>query len=169
MAFNANFTLTELSTPNVFTLTDTSTLSDDPNLTGRKIFLRKADGNLLVDAIDWPLINTSITLDMLNKDIALDITVQWQSDAPLGDGSTYEKKLLYVFTNYGEAFNYRLIQLQSANPSIINTSGYLQHKMELRVALDNAINAVNEGEDIYSAQQMIERSNYLIASEKYFY
>jgi hypothetical protein len=171
MAFNGDFSITELSTPNVFTITDISASTDggDPNLTGRTIFLRKADGSLLVPGIAWDIEDDSITLDVLSKDMALDVEVVWASSDMLPDPSTYVHKELKAFTGYGEAFNYRLIQLQSANPSVINTSGYLQHKMELRVALDNARDAVAVGEDIYSAQQMLERSNYLIANEKYFY
>lgn len=160
--------MVELATPNVFTLQDIST-GADVNLTGRTIFLREADGSLLVPGIPWAIGNNTITLDVLNKDIALDVEVIWTSSAPLAAPSSYVKKLLKVFTALGEAFNYRLIQLQSANPSVIKSSGYRDSKMDLRIALDNARDAVAEGEDIYSAQQMVERSNSLIANEKYFF
>ena len=171
MAFNADFTITELATPNIFTITDTSieTAGGDPNLTGRTIFLRQANGELLVPGIPWAIGDDAITLDVLNKDIALDIEVIWTSSAPLAAPSSYVKKLLHVFIALGEAFNYRLIQLQSANPSVIKSSGYRDSKMDLRIALDNARDAVAEGEDIYSAQQMVEFSNSLIAHEKYFF
>lgn len=167
MAFAANFLISEYSSPNVFSLTDTSSESD-PNLTGRTIYLRKADGNLLVPAITWAIGIPSITLDVLSTDIALSIEVNWQSSDPI-DGATYTKKILHAFTAYGEGFNYRLIQLQSANPSIIQSSNYLKNKMELRVALDDARDAVSEGEDIFSAQQMLERANYLRDNGTYFY
>lgn len=168
MAFNGDFSITELETPNNFTLTDESA-GADANLTGRTIFLRDAKGDLVVPAIPWPIADDSITLDVLDKDIALDVEVIWSSSDPLDLPSTYVKKILKAFLGFGRAFDYRLIQLQSANPSIIKTSGYMQSISELHVALENAVSAVDIGEDIYSAQQMIEASNNLIANEKYFF
>lgn len=168
MAFNADFTISESLIPNVFTISDTSTGSDS-NLTGRTIFLYKSNGELLVAGISWPIAQASLTLDVLDRDKALDIQVQWASSSPLASPSTYTAKELFAFTARGEAFNYRLIQLQSANPSIIQSDDYLIKKMQLRIALDDAKDAIEKGADIYSAQQMIERSNFLQNNDRYFY
>lgn len=85
MALVPSFTASpQVGNPSVIILTDTSTGSDS-NVTVRHVYLRKSDGNFLVptgtttDYIVWPYTDQTITIDVLEKDRALWITVQWET------------------------------------------------------------------------------------------
>ncbi len=68
--------------PSIITLTDTSTGSDS-SITERRVYLRKSDGLFLVppgtetDYIVWDYADATIDIDVLSKDRALLITVEW--------------------------------------------------------------------------------------------
>src|SRR5687767_11906231 len=98
MAYNAAFTISSLIIPGSFVLTDTSTGSD-PAITGRTIELRQADGTLLTGAvIPFPLsAGNSITLNVLDIDYDLLITMNVQSSNPLPPSSTYTAEGDYLF------------------------------------------------------------------------
>lgn len=168
MAFNGAFTITETAVPNIFILTDTS-LGSDVNLTGRVINIYRADGTLYVDPIAWAIGDSTITLDILPADIALNIQVAWISSVVLASPSTYSAQLIKAFTGHGELFYYRLTQLQLSNPAIIQSVAYFQKKLELREALDSAVQAIDVGHDLFAASSCVERYAYLIANQQYFF
>jgi len=174
MAHTADFTVTQGTDPNSFTLTDTST-DPDPNLTGRKIYLQKVDGTYLVpegtttDYIDWPLSDgaTKVLTDILTRDYSLSMLVEWESSSPEVGGS-YSKLLLHTFTALLEQFNYLMTQMQSANPLLVADNNYFVNKIKLRVWIDDATNA-DTYNDQFLAQLCLDRAYDLQQNANIFF
>ena len=109
MAFIANFTATQyISVPNLIVFDDTST-GTDAAITTRKVYLQKSDGTYLVtsgtttDYMLWPKSSgNTISYDVLDKDYALTITVEWVSaTSTIGDYVVlYSKTVDYCFSTY---------------------------------------------------------------------
>ena len=178
MAITANFSASQNSgTPNIITLTDTSTGSDT-SITKRRIYLLKADGTYLVPSgtttsyIVWDITNVNtrepltISLDVLSQDTALSITVQWLNSS---DTVVESKTISFAFTGYNETFYYGLTQNQVSNPELVSATGWYQNKMILRVELDSATQAIVFASDIYSAQACLDRATYISQNSNYFF
>lgn len=126
----------------VATFTDTST--GLVNVTGRLIYLRKFDGTYLVpdgtltDYVFWPIGDTSIDIDVLDKDYCLDVTVLWYSGSSIG----YEVTNLVLFTAYSELFLRQLTQALAANRTLLTNKNYWDNKIKLRTLVDDAAQAV---------------------------
>jgi hypothetical protein len=168
MAFNGAFTIAESTALGSFVITDTSTGSD-ANLTGRTIYIYKADGTLYTPAISWPTGTTEKTLDILDKDYAVNIRIDWASSDPLASPSTYTYAQIFAFTKYGEYEYGTLTRLQTSIPSVITDTKYYKYKMHLRCELDGAKHSINFMEDHYAAQRCIDRYQYLITKKSLFY
>lgn len=172
MALTPSFSVSQNSgSPNLINLTDTSAGSD-VLVTKRRIFLLQADGTYLVplgtttDYIDWALASTSISLDVLTQDTALEITVQWLN---VSNVVLYTVTTAFSFSAYGETFYYGLTQQQSANPEIIASLNFYQAKMMVRVELDSAAQAINFASDIQGAQQCFDRLQVIINNQNFFF
>lgn len=164
MAFVPNFSMSQtLGSPSVVIATDTSTGSDS-NIASRNIYLFTYDGSTLVPSgtttsyVPWPLVTNPLSIDALDKDYALQIRVDW-----LDAGGTvlYTKTSLYQFAMYNEMFYYSLTSRQASLPTIISDSFFYQNKLQLRVDLDSAAQAVSYGNDIASAQYALDSGTYL--------
>lgn len=156
--------------PSTMVITDTSTGSD-PSITIRRIYLSKSDGTYLVpegtttDYIEWPIAETSITLDVLDRDLALEILVQWLAGAVI----TYSYENSYVFAAYTNTFLYNLSVDQSSNPAIINATDFFANKTKMYSYVKEAENAITIGEDITKAQFCMDKAYSMIFNEdKYF-
>jgi hypothetical protein len=167
----ASFSVSQsIGSPSVITLTDTSTGSDG-TLTSRHIYLQKADGTYLVpagtttDYIVWDYANPSISIDVLDKDYCLQITVKWMAGAAI----VYTATNLTLFTLYLWQFYYQLTQNQTSTPNIVNDTDYYDNKMKLRCSIDEAVNAVTYGADIVSAQSALNRGKYLVDNQNLFF
>lgn len=86
MSFLPSFTVSQpIGENNIVTVTDTSTGTNSA-INARRVYLRKSDGTFLVpegtatDYVDWAWVDTSIDIDVLDKDYALEITVEWLED-----------------------------------------------------------------------------------------
>lgn len=168
MAFAGNFTAVQ-SAPNSNNLvifTDTS-VGSDTNITSRQIRPYDAAGNLVLPAgntsgfIDWPLpLATPLTVNLLPKDYALEITVNWISSAPIG-GSTYVATILYGFTGYSDAFMYQLVENLSANPALRNTANWWYWFNRAQTDLDSTVRALNNL-SILNIQENLDDVKYLI-------
>lgn len=167
MAFAANFTASETSNVNQILLTDTSSGSD-AGLTSRTISLFLTTGSLLTGStINWPIGDSTITLDVLNKDYSLQILVQWASSAPIG-GSTYTKQKLFTSTGNLLAFNFYIIQQLTAQPDIVNNTDYMAALNRLEVEINNAQLAQTYGNQ-FLAQAALDRGFYLETNKSYFF
>lgn len=151
MSLTPNFTIAQTSNQSQLFLTDTSTGSDGA-ITDRQILIYRTDNSLLVPSIDWPIANTSITIATLTMDVAINAVVNWIDS---GGGVLYTKAMIFAATQYAEQFYYGLTQQQSSQPNIVNDQNYFANKSKLRTLIDSATQAINVGNDIYSAQTSI--------------
>lgn len=151
--------------PAAIALVDTSTGSDTA-IVSRQVLLYEIDNSLLVPSISWPYAQSSLTVTPLTQDIALNVDVNWLD---IGGNILYQYTQIYVFTGYSEQFMYGLTQNQTANPNIVLDVEYYNNKERLRCELDAAVQAINVGHDIYSAQSCINRASYMITNQNLFF
>lgn len=171
MSLTVNFSATEsLAFPSRITLTDTST-GTDGSITSRLVYIQLTNGKYLTqtgtttDYEVWPAANSSITLDLLPRSVAVNITVKWIS----GTTIVYTKTILFGFDLFDTVFAYQLLQAQTGNPSIIDNPNYYASFMQFLVNLYNAQNSIITGDDIFSAQQAYDRNYYLIQNQTKFF
>lgn len=170
---NVNFECTQaLGDLTTLTIEDTSTGSDG-TITEYRVFLLKEDGTYLVpegtttDYIisDYPGINPFNILDVLDKDYALDITVQWVANTTV----VYTKTILNLFRGYSETFLLNLTRFQTSNQRLVNSQNYFENKSKLRTLIDDAIQAVALGNDQTAAQVCLNAAKDLTDNEVNFY
>lgn len=161
MSFNASFSIAVTSDPSAIVLTDNSTGSDT-NLTDRTINLFKTDNSQLVAAIDWPIGESSITINPLDKDYALNVSVVWTSSSPLPPPSTYTKSIIYAFVGYGEAYTNTLLQFLATNQQMVNDQSWYANFQILILEIQNAQNAISLGANLGNAQAAILRYQLLL-------
>lgn len=178
MAISANFSASQNSgLPSVINLTDTSTGSDT-SITKRRVYLLQANGEYLVPSgtttnyVEWNITNVntreplSTQINVLQKDAALSITVQWLTSSNVVVES---KTTSFSFTAYSETFYYGLTQDQVSNPSLVSDTNWYENKMILRVEIDSANQAVVFASDIFSAQAALDRASYIIQNSNFFF
>jgi hypothetical protein len=158
---------TILGLPLRLTITDESS-GADASITQRRVYLRKADGTYLVpdgtttQYIEWAIANSFINLDVLTKDFALAIRVDWLD---VSNNVLYTSSNTFVFTQYSELFYYGLTQQLAGNYPIIADNNYYSNKLLLRVEIDSANQAVSIGGDILASQSCLDRAAYLISKQ----
>jgi len=172
MPLSPNFTASQNSgTPNLIFLTDTST-GTDVTIAKRRVYLLQSNGTYLVpagtttDYIDWALVDTTISLNVLIQDTALSITVQWLT---AGNVVVANKTTSFAFTAYNETFYYGLTESQVANANLTASTNWYQTKMILRVELDSAYQAISFASDIFSAQAALNRATFISTNQSYFF
>jgi hypothetical protein len=172
MPLSPNFTASQNSgTPNLIFLTDTSTGSD-VTITKRRIYLLQSNGTYLVpagtntDYIEWALVDTTTSLNVLIQDTALSITVQWLT---AGNVEVASVTTSFAFTAYNETFYYGLTESQVANANLTASTNWYQTKMILRVELDSAYQAISFASDIFSAQAALNRATFISTNQSYFF
>jgi len=172
MPISPNFTASQNSgTPNIITLTDTSTGSDG-TISKRRVYLLQSDGTYLVPAgtatnyIEWALVDTTTSLNVLIQDTALSITVQWLTSVNVVVAT---KTTSFAFTAYNETFYYGLTESQVANANLTASTNWYQTKMILRVELDSAYQAISFASDIFSAQAALNRATFISTNQSYFF
>lgn len=172
MPFVANFTATQpVGEPSVITLTDTSTGSDGA-ITQRRVYLREADGSFLVpsrtttDYIEWDYADSTIDIDVLDKDYALQVVVEWLN---VGNAVLYDKTSLELFSSYDEDFDYNTTQQLTGNPLLFNDNRFFLEKSNLRTFLDSAERAILRASDQYGAQECLDGATALRLGSRYFF
>lgn len=172
MSLNPSISVSQsLGAPSILTFTDVSTGSDGA-ITERRIYLRKSDGTYLVPSgtttsyIVWDYADDTISVDVMNKDYALEITVLFVNSS----GSTlYTFSDTYVFTLYSEEFYYGLTQELAGNYPIIADDNYYSNKFRLRTEIDSANQAISIGGDIAASQACLDRAKYLVDNQSLFF
>lgn len=160
-----------LGIPEQITFTDDS-VSPSPGLTSRKIFVRLANGNWLTTSGEsstaasetWPIGQTTITLALLTKSTATEITVDWMTNSTVT--GTESQTVGFVLFDY--LFAYNLIGAQTSSPSIIQDSNYYSNFSQFIVNLFCAETATTY-EDIYSAQQAMNKNFFMQQNEQTFF
>jgi hypothetical protein len=172
MPISPNFTASQNSgTPNIITLTDTSTGSDG-SISKLRVYLLQSDGTYLVPTgtttsfIEWNLADISISLNVLTQDTALSITVQWLTSVNV---VVANKTTSFAFTAYNETFYYGLTESQVANANLTASTNWYQTKMILRVELDSAYQAISFASDIFSAQSALNRATFISTNSSFFF
>lgn len=156
---------------NILTLTDQSTGSDSA-IASREVFITTGDGTVIVPTgtttpyIVWALANASININVLSQDYALQIVTNFLD---VNGNVLYTTGNVYLFTAYTEQFIYSLTQQQAATPSIVQDSNFYSNKMQLRVLVDSATNAISIASDIAAATSMLNQAAYLIANQNLFF
>lgn len=170
MSFVPNFTATEsLSNPNEITLTDTSTGAG--GITDRIVYFQLADGTcivpdgILTDYVEWPYADVSKTFDLLSRSEAINITVKFLSGSSIADSKT----ILNGFNLYDYIFGYGKLQTLTSKPKIIDNANFLSSMMKLVVNIFCMEVAVERGDDIYSAQEALNRNYKLITNNIVFF
>lgn len=172
MSFVQSFSVSQnIGNPSTLVLTDTSTGADGA-IYERRVYLRKSDGTYLVpdgtttQYIVWPYANTTISIDVLNKDYALEITVLWVNS---GGTTLYTSADTFVFSLYSEQFYYGLTQELAGNYPIIADDNYYSNKFRLRTEIDSANNAISIGGDIAASQACLDRAALLILNQSLYF
>lgn len=167
-----NFSITQVpGQPSVVTLTDTSTGSDVA-ITQRRVFLVKDDGTYLVptgtttDYILWPYVDSFIDIDALDKDYALNITVNWLN---VSNTILYTKTILGGLNGYNEDFDYLLTQMLTGNPPLMNDNVFQKNKSQLRNFIDSGDKAIERASDIFGAQQCYDAGTNLRVNSQYYF
>jgi hypothetical protein len=155
----------------VVTITDTSSGSDG-TITSRRVYLTKMDGSYLVpdgtstDYIEWDINDTSIDIDCLDKDYALQIVVHWLNVTP---SVVYSASELTILSLYTRTFLYQLTQRQTGNPVLVNDGDYFINKSELQTELDSAIQAIELASDQTGAQLCLDRATEIRINATYLF
>lgn len=164
-----NFTATQyVATPNLLVLDDTSTGSD-AGITVRYVYLQKSDGSYLVeegtttDYEVWTLASgNTISLNVLDKDYALNITVEWRSNSAV----LYSKMITYCFSTYAKIYNVKLSKAQVSSPSLLDRDNWFATKSNLNTFIYAADDAIALGAGISIAQLSLNKAKYIIDNPK---
>lgn len=171
MSLTANFETSQTyGVPDSINFVDTST-GTDGTITSRRVYMKTSANTYLVEQGTtttyevWDYANSTITLSVLPKDYALEITVQWMA------GGTVVTSKVYTlgFTLYNETFDYQLTQVLSGNPLVINDNNFFPNKSDLRVNIDGGNQAIFFATDIFSAQQCYDRATNLRLGSQYYF
>lgn len=172
MPLSVNFTATQLlGLPNIIVFTDTSTGSD-VNVTSRRIYLRDAYNNNVLpegtttDYVVWPINQSSINVNCLTKDMALNITVEWVDTNSV---ALYSKLIFSGFTSYNEDFLYELSGLLAANYKRTADADFLSLMFKLRNFVDSGDQAVIRGGDIAKAQACYDLATNIRENSSYYF
>lgn len=168
MSFICAFSIA--ATPGVtgsVTLTDESA-GTDANLTSRTITFYKSDGSVFL-ITSWAIGDASKVIALMDKDYALNVTVDWASSAPLASPSTYTQSKLFASTAFLMDEFSTLTRLQASNPIIMKDSQYYEKKSELLMEIKGAEYGISNMADIKAAQGCLDRAQSLIANKTLFY
>jgi hypothetical protein len=175
MAFVENFTATQyISVPNLIVFDDTSTGSDAA-INSRRVYMQKSDGTyLVVDGTTtnyelWTLASgNTISYDVLDKDYALTITVEWLSaTSTIGDYVVlYSKTVDYCFSTYSKIYDVKLSKAQVSSPSLLDGDNWLSTKFALTTYIRAADDAISLGAGIMIAQLSLNKAKFIIDNPK---
>lgn len=151
--------------------TDISTGSDVA-IASRRVYLKKGGVGYLVpqgvttDYNVWPLSVTELMLDILKKDSAVNIIVEWMD---VNNNVLYRKSGVYCFTSKTLSFYYYLCQNRIAYPPTIMGERYFSNASDLYMNIKAAEYAVMLGRSAREAQQCLDRATEKVLNEnKYF-
>lgn len=172
MPLTPNFTVSQTAgLPRIINFTDNSTGSDVA-VVGRRIYIQKSNGVYIVPTgvttsyVVWAIANASTTVDVLNKDYALTIKVDWLD---VSGNILYSKTRIVLFTTYLKAFFYSLTQYQASNKSITQNNNFYPNKAKLWSYIKGAETAIELASDISGAQNELDAGTEMITSEKLYF
>lgn len=157
-------------TPQNFTVTDTSSGSLG-TITQRRIYVQDAYGNYLtgngtVNYDEWILANSTITLDVLTEDLAVDILVEWLN---VSDVIVNSLDNTYPLSEFNKQFFYYLIQNLGLKPETYQDTNYSGNLSIFWANVVAGINAVTYGNDIAAAQNCFSRATFMRLNENIYF
>lgn len=166
-----NFTATQsLAYNNLITLSDTS-IGIDLTLTNRRVYILTATGSYLVPSgtttnyFDWSYANSQIQVDVLTQSTAPQITVEWYAGSTL----MYTKTITFDFDLGDYVFMLGILASQTSSPGVLQDSNYYNSSIQFIVNLFNSENAIEYGDDIWSAQGALNANQKLIENESFYF
>jgi hypothetical protein len=173
MALSVSFTAESVAgVESDILFTDTSSGSDGTIVT-RRIYVSTDTGEFLVEAGTttdyelWDFADSSIQLNLLSKDYAVKITVEWRNGA---DEFVYDYTIDGIgFKEYNENFSYQLTQLLAGNPLLFNDNNYKNNKSDLRDAINSGDQALLQATSLYNAQRCYDIGTELRLKSQYFF
>lgn len=150
------------SYPNICVSTDTST-DITGTITQRRIYVSNAYGEYLtgngtVDYTAWPLIETSISLDILTEDIGSSVRVDWLNVSNVIIESLTQQ---FPLPKYNQQFFYYLVQSRGLTPGILQDTNYDSNSINLYTDIVAGVKAVEEYNDISACQECFNRATAL--------
>lgn len=172
MAFSPAFTVAQsAASPAYCTLTDSSSGSDG-SITSRKIYITDYAGNPVVPSgtttayIVWPYADSTITLNLLTEDLAVQITVNWLD---ISNATLYTSTNEFCLAAFNQQKFYYLTQQLALNPATLQDSTFSKNLAAYWVAIIGAINAVELAADVANSQNLLNiATNYLNNEQIYF-
>lgn len=174
LALTVNFSASQVAgSPQNIVLEDLST-GTDVAVVNRRVYISTFNGTFLVEQgntnqysvwADYPA-TTTINLDVLSQDQAVNVTVQWCN---VSGAVLYDKTLQYGFTLYNETFNYGLTQMLAANPLNVNDNDFFNTKAQLQMLIDAGNQAIELASDLYNAQLCYNEATRLRIGSQYFF
>ena len=172
MAFSPNFVASQVAgSPEDVVLTDTSTGSDAA-VTSRIVYFATKDNTFLVPSgtateyVEWAEADVSETFDILTKDRALRIVVEWLD---VDDEVLYTYELLYGFTLYNRTFDYQLTQILAGNPPMINDNKFFLNKVSIQTYMKAGDDALELASDQTLAQICYDEATALRIGSQYYF
>jgi len=170
MSFVASFTANQyISAPNLIVFDDTSVGSDSA-IASRRVYMQKSDGTYLVTTETdtsyelWTLaVGSTVSFDVLDKDYALNITVEWLNSSNV---VLYSKIVSYGFSTYAKIYNAKLSKAQVSRPSLIDNYNWLNTKFALNTYINAADDAISLGAGITIAQLSLSKAKFIIDNPK---
>lgn len=171
MALTPSFAVSQSgTTPSIVTVTDDSGGSDAA-ISARRIYVSNSSGDYLtggsgVDYTVWPLVNTSISLDILETDLAVEIRVDWVNSS----GTVlYTETNSYCLAQYAKNFLYEIVQSQGLTPGVVQDTSYFSNLAQMWANLRGAINAVEVASDLSASQASLNRCINYENNEAFFF
>lgn len=172
MPLTPNFTVSSnITTPSILTLVDTSTGSDVA-ITQRRVYLQQFDGTYVVptgtttDYIEWLFASSTTSINAMDKDYSFNIIVQWLN---VSNTVLYTKTIATEFNSYARIYRLKLLKAISANPKLVNNQNYFDVISQLTVFIDGANEAISLASDVVLAQLCNDNAKYLIDNPKLVY
>lgn len=118
------------------------------------------------DYIYWPYADDSINVDILDKDYALTLVVNWLGET---NNVLYTQTILTYFSMYNDEFDYSLTSLEAGDPSYIGSTNWYNYRMKYRVEIDNAEQAIALASSIGNAQASLDRATYIRENQSLYF
>ena len=172
MALSVSFTAGQTpSSPNLVGLVDTTT-GTDAAVVSRRIYITDAGGNAVVPSgtttayIEWGNFpaTTTISLNILTEDMALNIRVDWIN---ISNAVLYSDENTFCFDEYLKQFAYELVQ--GLVPPVTLDTNYAENLAKLWVAIKGAENSVTFANDIQASQNCLNQGTYLKTYQQLFF
>lgn len=174
MPLTQNFSASQvLGLPNQIVLTDESTGSDGA-VTARRVYPIDSNGDTVLQegtttAYElWDNFpgTTTLTLDLLTRDTALNIRVDWVNS---GGTVLYTKTVGSPFVLYAKTYYIFLLKCQSSRPSLIDNANFYANMVKLLGCIKNATDSLTLIDDIKSSQAAMDSAYKLINNPSYFF